>query len=172
MENLVEIIKGRRSIRRFKPDVIPEEDLVRILEAATWAPSAGNAQPWRFIVVRGPELKRKLVAAALGQGFIAEAPVVIVVCADLERARRAYGDRGVGLYCIQDTAAATQNLLLAAHAKGLGACWVGAFSEDEVRGALSLPQELRPVAIVPLGHPDQEPRPRPRRPLDEVVEYR
>ncbi len=172
MKNLLGIVRGRRSIRRFKPDPVPEEDLVEILEAATWAPSAGNAQPWRFIVVRDPGLKRGLVAAALGQDFVAEAPVVIVVCADLERARRAYGDRGVGLYCIQDTAAATQNMLLVAHAKGLGTCWVGAFSEEDVRKTLSLPAGLRPVALVPLGYPAQEPRPRPRRPLDDVVEYR
>ncbi|MGY4707173.1 nitroreductase family protein [Candidatus Bipolaricaulota sp. J31] len=172
MEKLLEIVKGRRSIRKFKPDPVPENDLVEILEAAIWAPSAGNAQPWRFIVVRDPGIKRKLVVAALGQDFIAEAPVVIVVCTDLERARRAYGDRGVGLYCIQDTAAAIQNMLLLAHAKGLGTCWVGAFSEEEVCEALALPEGLRPVALVPLGYPAQKPRPRPRRPLDEVVEYR
>ncbi|NOX45258.1 MAG: nitroreductase family protein [Caldiserica bacterium] len=172
MERILEIIKGRRSVRRFKPDPIPDGDLAEILEAATWAPSAGNAQPWRFVVVRDRGLKAELVAAALGQGFIAEAPVVVVVCADLERARRAYGERGEGLYCIQDTAAATQNMLLAAHAKGLGNCWVGAFSEEEVRAVLSLPDGLRPVAIVPIGRPAQEPRPRPRRPLEEVVEYR
>lgn len=172
MEELLGIIKGRRSIRRFKPDPIPEEDLVEVLEAATWAPSAGNAQPWRFVVVRDPELRGKLVAAALGQGFIAEAPVVVVVCVDLERARRAYGERGETLYCIQDTAAATQNMLLIAHAKGLGTCWVGAFSEEKVRTALALPEGLRPVAIVPMGRPAEEPRPRPRRPLEEVVEYR
>ena len=94
MENLFEIIKGRRSIRKFKPDPVPEEELREILEAATWAPSAGNTQEWRFIVVRDPGLKRELAAAAMEQRFLSEAPVVVVVCADLERIRRAYGERG------------------------------------------------------------------------------
>jgi len=172
MENLFEIIKGRRSVRKFKPDPVPEEELREILEAATWAPSAGNTQEWRFIVVRDPGLKRELAAAAMEQRFLSEAPVVAVVCADLERIRRAYGERGVNVYALQDTAAATQNLLLAAHAKGLGACWVGAFSEVQVREALGLGQMMRPLALVPLGYPAQTPSPRPRRPLEEVVEYR
>ena len=172
MENLFEIIKGRRSVRKFKPDPVPEEELREILEAATCAPSAGNTQEWRFIVVRDPGLKRELAAAAMEQRFLSEAPVVVVVCADLERIRRAYGERGVNVYALQDTAAATQNLLLAAHAKGLGACWVGAFSEVQVREALGLGQMMRPLALVPLGYPAQTPSPRPRRPLEEVVEYR
>ena len=172
MEKLLELIKGRRSIRRFKPDPIPEEDLREILEAAIWAPSSGNTQDWKFIVVRNPGLKTKLAEAAGWQSFIMEAPVVIVVCADLERAREAYGERGVELYSIQDTAAAIQNMLLMAHAKGIGSCWVGAFSEVMVREALGLGQMMRPVALIPMGYPDQVPPPRPRRPLEEVVEYR
>ena len=172
MENLLQIVRGRRSIRKFKPDPIPEEDLREILEAATWAPSAGNTQDWRFIVVRDPGLKTKLAEAAMWQNFLMEAPVVIVVCADLERARDAYGERGVELYSVQDTAAATQNMLLVAHAKGIGSCWVGAFSEVLVREALGLGQMMRPVALIPLGYPAQVPAPPPRRPLEEMVEYR
>ncbi len=172
METLMQIIKGRRSIRRFKPDPIPEEDLREVLEAAIWAPSAGNTQEWKFFVVRDPGLKRRLASAAMEQQFLAEAPVVIVVCADLERIRRAYGERGTQVYALQDTAAAAQNILLVAHAKGLGTCWVGAFSEVQVRDALGLGQMMRPLALIPLGYPAQTPSPRPRRPLEEVVEYR
>lgn len=166
-------VKERRSIREFDPqhEVSPAQ-LETLLEAARWAPSAGNAQPWRFVVVRTPELRQGLVRAAWGQQFLAQAPVVIVVCADLERARQAYGQRGETLYCLQDTAAAIQNLLLAATQLGLGACWVGAFQEGEVSRLLDLAPDLRPVALIPVGYPAHSPPPRPRRPLSEIVEYR
>lgn len=168
-----EAIKGRRSVRRFDPARdVPREVVSRLLEAARWAPSAGNAQPWMFVVVRSKELKEGLVQAALGQRFLAQAPLVIVVCADLARAREAYGSRGETLYCLQDTAAAVQNILLAAAEQGLGTCWVGAFDESEVARLLGLPPGLRPVALVPVGYPAETPAPRPRRPLSEIVEYR
>lgn len=167
-----EAIRVRRSVRRYSGDPIPMEVLAELVSAAVLAPSAGNTQPWRFIVVRDRKLREGLVAAAYGQTFLAEAPAVIVVCADLDRARRAYRQRGETLYCLQDTAAAIQNLLLAATAKGLGTCWVGAFDEGEVAELLGLPRELRPVALVPVGRPGEQPQARPRRPLTEVVEYR
>lgn len=170
--DVFEAIRARRSVRRFLREPIAPEVLEELLSAAVLAPSAGNAQPWRFIVVRDPRLKEGLVAAAYGQGFLAEAPVVIVVCADLERARRAYRERGETLYCLQDTAAAIQNLLLAATAKGLGTCWVGAFDEGRVAELLGLARGLRPVALIPVGKPAEAPPTRPRRPLTEVVEYR
>jgi len=169
--DVFEAIRGRRSIRAYTDEDVPDDVVLRLIDAARWAPSAGNIQPWEFVVVRNPETKRLLSAAALHQTFIAEAPVVIVVCAHEARSSWGYGERGRTLYCIQDTAAATQNLLLAAHALGLGACWVGAFREDEVRRILRIPAEVRPVAIVPVGHPAEWPRPRPRRPIQEVVHY-
>ncbi len=165
-------IRKRRSIRKFSSDPLTEEEVREIITAGVWAPSAGNAQPWKFIVVRDAALKDKLVAVAHGQRFVAEAPVVIVVCADVGRARRAYGERGATLYCLQDTAAATQNILLAATAKGYGTCWVGAFDEEKAREVLNLPPGLRAVALVPVGKPREEPEPRSRRPLHEVVEHR
>ena len=103
--------------------------------------------------------------------WIADAPVVIVVCANEPRSARYYGERGRRLYCIQDTAAATQNMLLAAHALGYGTCWVGAFLENEVKKVLEIPDHVRPVAIIPIGVPGEKPSPRPRIPLDEVVHY-
>jgi len=164
-----EAIKTRRSIRRFKSENIPDEDLMKVLEAATWAPSAGNLQPWEFIIVRGNDLKRKVASAAYGQMWIAEAPVVIIVCANIPRTSRYYGERGRTLYCIQDTAAAIQNMLLAAHALGYGTCWVGAFSEHEVRRVLEIPEHVRPVAIIPIGKPAEKPSPPPRIPLSELI---
>ena len=169
--DVFEAIKGRRSIRRFTRENVSEDDLRRLLECAIMAPSAGNLQSWEFVVVRDAKRKRGLSAAALDQTFIEEAPVVVVVCANEMRSGRGYGNRGVTLYCLQDTAAAIQNLLLAAHALGLGACWVGAFHEEEARTVLKVPRGIRPVAIVPLGHPDESPWDRERRPLSEVVHY-
>lgn len=159
IDDLLELIRTRRSVRRFQSTPIRPEDEERLLEAAVWAPTAGNAQPWFFERVHEPATKQRLCAAALNQRFIAEAPLVVVVCADLTRAVRAYGERGASLYCLQDTAAATQNLLLAAHAMGLACCWVGAFQEAEVAKILGLDDHLRPVAIVAVGEPAEDPAP-------------
>lgn len=166
---VLEAIKSRRSVRSFKPDPIPEEDLQTILEAGRWAPSAGNCQPFEFVVVKDPEVKRKLVRAALGQSFVGEAPVVLVVCANVARTSRYYGRRGEELYCIQDTAAAVQNMLLAAHSLGYGTCWVGAFNEAEAAKAIKAPRGIRPLAIIPVGKPAEEPRAPARLPLRELV---
>jgi len=169
--DLFEAIKLRRSIRAFTEEEVSNEEVERLLEAARWAPSAGNIQPWEFVVVRESARKRRLAEAALDQSFIEEAPVVIVVCADENRSGLGYGSRGVNLYCIQDTAAAVENMLLAACALGLGACWVGAFHEGQAKEALSLPRGIRPVAIVPVGHPTGRSRPPYKRPLNEIVHY-
>jgi len=169
--DLFEAIESRRSVRAYTDADVSEDYVERLIDAARKAPSAGNIQPWEFVVVRNPNVKRMLASAALNQTFIEEAPVVIVVCADMERSRRGYGRRGAELYCIQDTAAATENLLLAACALGLGACWVGAFHESGVREALRLPEGVRPVAIIPVGHPAERPMQRYRRPLEEIIHY-
>ncbi|MBC7248890.1 MAG: nitroreductase family protein [Anaerolineae bacterium] len=166
-------IEKRHSVRRFnvEHDVAPEV-VERILQAAILAPSAGNRQPWHFFVVRDAEIKKLLVKAAWGQRFIAEAPVVIVVCAEPARSAARYGPRGSNLYCLQDTAAATEHILLAATALDLGSCWVGAFDERAAAQVLQLPEHLRPVAIVPIGYPLRpSERQTSRRGLDEVVTY-
>jgi nitroreductase len=162
---------GRRSIRNFTEQSVSEEEVKTLIDAARHAPSAGNIQPWEFIIVRKPEVKHKLAVAALHQTFIEEAPVVVVVCANEEMSRSGYGSRGATLYCLQDTAAATQNILLTAHAMGLGTCWVGAFREDEVKEALNIPDDVRPVAIIPVGYSTTKPSQRPRRPINEIVHY-
>ncbi len=164
-----DLAQKRRSVRRFKNEEIPEELIYELLETATFAPSAGNVQPWKFMVVKSPANKKKLARAALNQSWMVEAPVIVVVMADLDRAFRSYGKRGVSLYAIQDTAAAVQNLLLASRAVDIASCWVGAFSEDDVTAALSLPSYLRPVALVPLGYPAERPVMKPRRALAEVL---
>ncbi|MCK4474778.1 nitroreductase family protein [Candidatus Bathyarchaeota archaeon] len=169
--DVFEAVKGRRSIRAFESRGVPAELVEKLVDAARWAPSAGNIQPWEFIVVRNLGIKRRLVEAALGQGFIEEAPVVIIVCADEDRCSMGYGVRGKTLYCIQDTAAAVQNIHLAAYSLGLGTCWVGAFIEEEARKILKIPQGIRPVAIVPVGYPAESPLPRGRRPVSQIVHH-
>lgn len=169
--DVLEAIRGRRSIRAFKSQAVSIEIVERLIDAARWAPSAGNIQPWEFIIVRNPEIKWKLAEAALNQSFIEEAPVVIVVCADEIRSSQGYGVRGKTLYCIQDTAAATQNIHLAAYSLGLGTCWVGAFNEEEAGKILEIPQGVRPVAIIPVGYPAEKPPVQNRRPLHKILHY-
>jgi len=169
--DVLEAIKGRRSIRAFKNQDVPAETVEDLIDAARWAPSAGNIQPWEFIIVRKPRIKRRLVEAALGQMFIEEAPVVIIVCANEERSSQGYGARGKTLYCIQDTAAATQNIHLTAYSLGLGTCWVGAFKEEKAREILKMPQGIRPVAIIPVGYPAEVPTAPSRKPISQIVHY-
>ena len=170
--DVLEAIKGRRSVRSFEGEKnVPEETVEELIDAALWAPSAGNIQPWEFIIVRNPEIKKKLADAAFSQSFLEEAPVVIVVCADENRSSEGYGQRGRTLYCLQDTAAAIQNIHLTAHSLGLGTCWVGAFKEEEASKILKIPQGIRPVALIPVGYPSKFPSPRSKRTLDETVHY-
>ncbi len=169
--DVFEAIKSRRSIRAYTSDRVSDEDVRVLIDAARWAPSAGNIQPWEFVIVRGAKIKRRLSAAALDQTFIEEAPVVIVVCADEDRSSWRYSGRGVNLYCLQDTAAAIQNMLLAACALGLAACWIGAFHEEDVKRILKTPRGVRPVAIVPVGHPAEKQGAPLKRSIDEIVHY-
>ena len=149
---------------------MPEKVVEKLIEVASCAPSAGNIQPWKFVIARKPDAKKKLAQAA-HQAFIEEAPVVIVVCANEKRAELGYGLRGKTLYCIQDTAAATQNILLTAYSLGLGTCWVGAFDEDQAKRAVNAPEEIRPVAIIPVGYPNEIPTQKNRRPISQITHY-
>ncbi|WP_455142969.1 nitroreductase family protein [Candidatus Hodarchaeum mangrovi] len=167
--DILALIKNRRSIRHFKNDEIPKEDVEKLLEAAQWAPSAGNRQPVEIIIVQSQKQKEKLVANALDQKFIQEAPLVLIVCADLKRSSARYGERGSTLYAIQDAAAATQNILLTATAMGYGSVWVGAFRESDVIETLELPSNVRPLAIIPIGKSDKTPSGPGRRPIEEFV---
>ncbi len=170
MMDILTIIKSRRSIRKFKEDNIPEDLINKLLESAIYAPSEGNLQPWKFYVIRNRKIRIRLAKAALEQFFISEAPVVIVVCADII-ATSPYGSRGINLYCLQSTAAAIQNILLSAHSLGLGTCWVGAFDEKEASEILKLPSSLRPVAIIPVGYPAENPKTPFRKKIPEVTEF-
>ena len=167
--DISEAIKNRRSIRIYKNKDLPQGTIEKLVEAAICAPSAGNGQPWEFVVVSSLYLKQTLSLAAYGQKDIEQASAVIVVCADEKRAADNYGVRGKALYCIQDTAAAIQNILLTAHSLGLGSCWIGAFKEEEVIRIIKAPKEMRPVALIPIGYPNEAPPARRRKPLSEIM---
>jgi nitroreductase len=166
-----EAVKGRRSIRKFLSKDIPEDIVQKLIDALIWAPSAGNLQSRKFFFVRDGKLKERIAVAALNQDFIRSAPLVIVCCADSAIASR-YGQRGEELYTIQDVSASIMCMMLAAYENRLGTCWVGAFREEEVAGILGLPNNLRPVSIVPVGYPERIPGPPRRVPAREAVTFR
>ena len=158
----MDVISKRRSIRKYKSDSVPEEDIEYILEAARLAPSWANSQCWKFVVVTDPVVKEELAKA--GNSWIAAAPVIIVACADPSRP----GTKGDQAYYMLDVGIAMEHLILAAADRGLGTCWIGAFDEEAAKSALGVPENIRVVASTPLGYPDQEPAPRQRRVLDEI----
>jgi nitroreductase len=166
----VGFVLGRHSAREFTGEPVAPDDVDLLMEALRSAPSAGNMQPWFFYVVTDRNVRTGLATAAYRQGFVAEAPLVFVVCAEPERSASRYRDRGRDLYCYQDTAAAVENLLIVANMLGYGACWVGAFDEDAVRAVLDVPGHLRPVALVPVGPCRPIDRSPGRRPADSIFE--
>jgi len=134
------------------------------------APSAGNLQPWRVVIVKNQDTKNQLSDAAGGQIFLLKAPVVFIVCGVPEESAKRYKERGRTLYVLQDTAALTLNILHAAHMLGYGACWVGAFNEEEVSKILQIPSNMRPIAMIPVGKIEGEaPNQRSRKNLSEVL---
>ena len=170
--DFLELSQSRHSIRGFAQKNVATEEVTKLLKAAQSAPSAGNCQPWHFFVIRDKTVLAEITSKATRQPFIATAPVVIVVCADILANKEYYGSRGKTLYCIQDTAAAIQNILLCATSLGLGACWCGAFDEKTVSEVLALTKERRPIAIIPVGYPaDEQLDSADRVPLEEVVTF-
>ncbi len=162
-----DVIRKRLSVRSYKPDPVPEDVLNRILEAGRLAPSAKNFQPWKFIVVKDPAVRQALVPACKGQGSVGQAPVVICGCAIEEQAWKGMG----GYWSAEavDTTLALEHMILAAAAEGLGTCWIGAFLEAEVKKVLAIPEGVKPIALTPLGSPAVEAKPRPRKPISEIV---
>lgn len=167
--NFFEVLRKRRSVRKFKQQTIPEDKLKLIYESINSAPSAGNLQAYEVFVVKDKVKLKQLAEAAFGQEFIAEAPVALVFCANPARSRWRYGLRGEKLYCLQDATIACAYAQLSATALGLGSVWVGAFNEDEVRKIIGIGGNLIPVAILPIGYPDETPEPTPRREMDDLI---
>ncbi len=157
---VLEAIKKRRSIRRFRLETIPDETLMSILEAGRLAPSAGNRQPWRFIVVKDAERKRVLAETTNNYLFVTDASVVVVALGDPNASPRWFR---------QDPMIAMEHIVLAATSLGYGTCWIGGFDEEEVKRVLGVPERLAVIAMLPIGVPDESPPPRPRKALGEIV---
>jgi nitroreductase len=167
--DIFEVIENRRSIRRYAEKPVEHEKILRILDAARLAPSWINMQCWRFLVLTNPE-RRALLLDAFPDGnpgkiAIATAPVTMVVCAGPSESGK---ENGIEYY-IADTAIAFEHFCLAAHALGLGTCWMGWYDEDSLKRALDLPPHIRVLGITPLGYPDQTPKARPRKRLSDIV---
>ncbi len=192
MDDLHAFLRSRRSIRRFKPDPVPATVIEKILATATYAPSAHNTQPWRFVVVPTSAskarlahaltsaLRRDMTAAGASSAEIEarvarsykrldEAPVVILLCRDLTAVREQR--REDEIMAIQSVANAATYLLLAAHAEGLGSNWIcwPLYAQPEARNALSLPETWQPQAMFFLGWPDETPGEKALKPMDEVI---
>ncbi len=164
-----ELIASRRSMRKFADTPVEEEKIKAICEAINRAPSAGNLQAFEVFLVRKLEHRQALVKAALDQGFIAEAPLVLVFCAHPARSVERYAERGTELYCLQDATIACTFAMLAVRALGMDTVWVGAFDEPAVSELLQLPATLRPIAMLPIGSAGRVPNPRPRRDLNDLI---
>lgn len=161
-------ISTRKSVRAFRDRDVPENVISRLLEAARLAPSASNRQEWRFVVVRNPETRKRLARAASGQKFVGQAPVVIACCAETDGHVMACGQP---CYPI-DVAIAVDHLALCATAEELGTCWIGAFDEGQIKEILGISPQIRVVALLPVGYP-QDPAPveKSRLPLEKIVKY-
>ncbi|KPV61936.1 MAG: nitroreductase A [Candidatus Bathyarchaeota archaeon BA2] len=158
---IFDAIKGRRSIRKYTKDFVPEDFIVKILDAGRWAPSAGNSQPWNFIVLRDEELRKRVAETTTYGKFLADASVGIAVVVDPR----------ASTHPVEDGAIATQNMLLAAHALGLGACWIGSYNsvyEEEVKEILGIPKSKRLLSIISLGFP-AETSTKTRKELGEIT---
>ena len=166
-------VRHRHSVRKYQPDMpVETEKLHAILEMACAAPSAGDLQAYRIVVVRDPAERQALAGAASAQTFIAEAPVCLVFCADPARSAQAFGERGARLYALQDATIAAAYAQLAIVAAGMASTWIGYFDEAQVRAVLGLEPGLVPLAMLSLGYPAELPEPSTRRRLDEVVTWR
>jgi nitroreductase len=165
--DVFDAISQRSSVRGYKTTDVEEGELKKVLEAARLSPSASNRQDWKFIVVKNKETKRKLAKAAFGQSFIGEAPVVIVACGTDSNAVMACGQPTHTV----DVSIACAFMILQACELGLGTCWIGAFSEDETKKILNIPEHVRVVAVIPLGYPNQTPSQKFRKSLNEIVCY-
>ena len=163
--DILDLIKERRSVRSYKSDPIPQKSLDKILEAARFAPSARNSQPWKFILVSDSEKKKELAKAANDQMFISEAPLIIVgVALDPEHLMPC----DVYSYPV-NLAIAMDHITLAACEQGLGTCWIGAFSQQEAKNILNISDDNKIVAIMPIGFPADSPSPKKRKELKEII---
>ncbi len=179
MENLVKLLKGRRSIRAFRGDSLSKDVVLEILDAARWAPSARNAQPVEYVIVTDISSRRQLAEAAR-QPQPVDAPISIVVVVDLLKSAKVGElspkdastiERAITLYAHLDAAAAIQNILLASTALGIGSLWISGFDESGVRQTINLPKAYKPIAIIVLGFPKRMVDPPVRRSFEDIISW-
>ena len=174
--SVLEVIEKRRSIRKYKPEPVSDEKLKYVLEATRLAPSWGNRQCWKYIIVTDETLRNELIERASPppaegrpirpRDWIAQAPIIIVGCADPTKS----GNKERKEYYLLDMGISMEHMMLAAAEQGLGTCWIGGgFDETVVKEALSIPKEIRVVALTPLGYPDEITEPKPRKTLEEIT---
>ena len=176
---MIDIIEKRRSIRKYKETPVEDDKLMQIINCGRLAPSDSNTQPWNFIIVRSEEMRKKVALVSHNQEWMAAAPVFIVSVADI---RVAIKDNvpisidedtpGIELkQIIIDTAIAVENMVIAAEALGLATCWITWYTQEEIRQILGIPSDKYVVSIILLGYADQEPKARPRRPIEDLIRY-
>ena len=165
--NIIDIIKSRRSVRKFTPEAVSDELIETVLDAGRWAPSGLNNQPWRFAVIRDAGLRQAISELTHYSKIVLDAQVLIAVFLDTEKSYHREKD-------IQAIGACLQNMLLEAHSLGLGAVWLGEIirSNEQIKVILSLAKELDLMAVVALGHPDEKPKSVKRKPLADLVVFR
>lgn len=161
--DVIKAIETRRSVRKYKQNPIPQADLKKILESGRLAPSAGNKQPWGFVVVQNKERRMALAEAASKQLWTGEAGVILVVFGDPSQSSGGYSK-----WVERDPMIAVENIILAAWDLGYGTCWIGSFDEAKVRSILGIPESRKVICLLPIGVPDESPVQKPRRALGEV----
>lgn len=170
--DIFEAIKNRRSIRDYNPNrQVPKEAIEKIVDAARWAPTAGNQQPIEVVVVSEKEKREKLAAESGYAPYLKDSPVALVVCVNQNKYTKGY-DKGSAFYTPMDASAAIQNMMLAAHALGLGTCWDSLLNKKVIRELLNLPEYVDPFSILALGYPSKIPeKPPSRRKLEEMIHW-
>ena len=163
MNDILEIIKSRRSIRNYKNEKIKDEEILKIVEAGRWAPSASNNQPWRFIIVQNVELIKKIGDACkilTINSFVEKAPLIIIIYTEKKH-------RWVELDC----GICAENMMLEAHSIGIGSCFVGAFKENKIKEIINLPEDFNVVGLITFGYKENEKEPTLRLDLKDIVKY-
>jgi nitroreductase len=169
-ETFFQLVNKRRSIRAFKDQTIGESKLNKILEACNMAPSSGGLQTFEIYQVKNKEMKEKLVGAAKDQVFVSEAPILLVFCANPSRSIERFGERS-NLFSVQDATIATAYAQLAVHVLGLSTVWVGNFDEKKVSEILQLPAGQRPIAMLPIGFKNEEPKEKTTRGTKDLLHF-
>ena len=167
--DVFDCIRTRRSVRKYKDKQVPWDNIVEILQAAKFAPFAGNVFNCKFVVIKNEDKRKAIAETCAQQYWMQDAPVHIVIVCEVQKTRQFYGERGERFYSIQNCAAAAQNMLLAAHAQDLGSCWVGSFDEDMLRKTCGIPEYIRPQAVIALGYAAETPESQDKYRLYDIV---